>query len=63
MIRLVEIVLGVALIYGGLEKFSGADQIRGVVYGFVAIVGLVMIVHGLLLYSVPDFFEPSLAPF
>ena len=56
-IRLVEIVLGLVLIYVGLEKFSGADQIKGVIFGFVAIVGLILAVHGILLLNVPDFFE------
>ena len=60
MIRLVEIVLGLALIYMGLEKFSGAGQVRGLIYGLVAIVGLILAVHGILLYNVPDFFEVSM---
>ena len=60
MVRLVEIFFGLALIYLGLERFSSAGQIKGVIFGFVAIVGLILAVHGILLYNVPDFFEVSL---
>jgi hypothetical protein len=47
MIRLVEVILGLVLIYVGLDRFGGADRIMG-------------LVHGLLLFNVPDFFEVSL---
>jgi len=60
MIRLVEVILGLVLIYIGLDRFAGADRAMGVVYGVLAIVGLVLTVHGILLFNVPDFFEVSL---
>lgn len=60
MIRLVEIILGLVLIYVGLDRFAGAKRAMGLVFGALAIVGLILVVHGILLYSVPDFFEVSL---
>jgi hypothetical protein len=32
----------------------------GLIYGGLAILGLILAVHGILLYNVPDFFEVSL---
>ena len=60
MIRLVEVILGLVLIYIGLDRFAGADRVMGVVYGVLAVAGLVLAVHGILLLNVPDFFEVSL---
>jgi hypothetical protein len=60
MLKLVEIIVGVVLIYFGLHKLSKADQVMSLVFGIIAIVGLVLMVHGILLYSVPDFFSSSL---
>jgi hypothetical protein len=60
MIRLVEVILGLVLIYVGLDRFAGADRWMGLVYGALAIAGLILAVHGILLFSVPDFFEVSL---
>ena len=60
MIRLVEVILGLALIYVGLDRFAVANRIMGLVFGALAIVGLVLLVHGILLFNVPDFFEVSL---
>jgi hypothetical protein len=57
MIRLVEIILGLILIYIGLGRFAGADQLKGFLFGLLAIVGLILAVHGILLYNVPDFFK------
>lgn len=59
MLRLVEIVLGMALMYFGIEKLCHADQVRSVVYGVIAIAGLIVMVHGLLVYLVPGFFGPA----
>jgi ABC-type Fe3+ transport system permease subunit len=59
MIRLVEVVLGLVLIYVGLERFSGADKIQGLAFGGLAIAGLILAVHGILLFNVPDFFKFS----
>ena len=56
MIRIVEIVIGVALVYLSLDRFSSADQLKGLFYGLVAIAGLALAVHGILLYNVPGFF-------
>jgi hypothetical protein len=57
MIRLVEVVLGLILIYVGLDRFSGADRIKGLVFGGLAVAGLILAIHGILVYNVPDFFE------
>ena len=59
MLSLVEMIVGLGLIYVGLSRFSGASQSRSVLYGLVALAGLVLAVHGLLLYQVPGFFKPS----
>jgi hypothetical protein len=59
MLNLIEMVAGLGLIYFGLSRFGGASQGRGVLYALVALAGLVLAVHGLLLYQVPDFFKPS----
>ena len=59
MLRLVEIVLGMAVMYFGIEKLCHSDQIRSVAYGVIAIAGLVVTVHGLLVYLVPGFFGPA----
>ena len=53
MLRLVEIVLGMALMYFGIEKLCHADRVRSVIYGLIAIAGLIVTVHGLLVYLVP----------
>jgi hypothetical protein len=60
MIKLAEIIIGLALVYVGLDKFSSADQIKGVIFGLLAIVGLILAVHGILLFNVPNFFETSM---
>ena len=57
---MVEVILGLVLIYIGLDRFAGADRVMGVVYGVLAVAGLVLAVHGILLLNVPDFFEVSL---
>jgi hypothetical protein len=56
---LVEIVLGMAVMYFGIEKLCHSDRVRSVVYGLIAIAGLIVTVHGLLLYLVPGFFGPA----
>jgi hypothetical protein len=60
MIRLVEMIFGLVLIYVGLDRFGGADRVMGLVYGALAIAGLILAVHGVLMFNVPDFFEVSL---
>ena len=57
MIRLVEVVFGLILIYVGLDRFSVADRIRGLAFGGLAIAGLILAVHGILLFNVPGFFK------
>ena len=59
MFRLVEVIIGVVLIFIGLDRFSVGGQIRGLLFGLIAIVGLILVVHGILLYNVPDFFAGS----
>ena len=56
MLRLVEIIFGVVLIYVSLSAFSTARRFKAVVYGLLAMTGLVLAVHGILLLNVPDFF-------
>lgn len=58
MLKLVEILLGMALMYFGIEKICHAGQLKSIVFGVVAIAGLIVMVHGLLLYLVPGFFDP-----
>jgi hypothetical protein len=60
MVRLVEVILGLVLIYAGLDRFTGTDKVRALVYGGLAVLGLILAVHGILLFNVPDFFEVSL---
>lgn len=60
MIHLIEAVIGVALIYLGMSRFAPADQKKGLLFGVVAVVGLILTVHGILLYLVPDFFKPGI---
>jgi hypothetical protein len=58
VLKLVEIVIGMALMYFGIEKLCNSDQASSVIYGVIAIAGLIVTVHGLLVYLVPDFFSP-----
>jgi hypothetical protein len=60
MVRLAELILGLVLIYVGLDRFAGADRVKGLIFGALAVVGLILAIHGILLYTVPDFFEASL---
>jgi hypothetical protein len=59
MLKLVEILIGIALIAFGMERLSKADQVLSLLFGIIAILGLVLMVHGILLFSVPDFFANS----
>lgn len=56
MVRLLEIVLGIVLIYIGIDRLSTGEQVKGLLYGVAAIAGLILAVHGILLFTVPDFF-------
>ncbi len=56
MFYVLEILLGLVLSYVGLHGVSGASGLKSVGYGLVAIVGLMLAVHGVLLLNVPDFF-------
>jgi hypothetical protein len=60
MLHLIETLIGVAVIYFGLSRFGPADQKKGFFYGVVAVVGLIVTVHGILLFLVPDFFSSSM---
>lgn len=60
MLRLLEVVIGIGLIYLGLERFGRERRLRGALFGLAAIAGLILAVHGILLYLVPDFFKPSI---
>jgi hypothetical protein len=60
MLRLLEMVVGLALIYLGLFRFDRMERLKGLLFGLVALAGLILAVHGILLYLVPDFFKPSL---
>jgi Co/Zn/Cd efflux system component len=57
MLKLVEVVIGLVLIYVSLDRFSRAGQVEGLLYGLVAIAGLVLAVHGILVFNVPEFFS------
>lgn len=59
MLKLVEIVIGIALIAFGMDRLSKADRGMSLLFGIIAILGLVLMVHGILLYIVPDFFASS----
>ena len=59
MFHLIEAIVGVALIYFGFSRFAPADQKKGFLFGVVAVVGLILMVHGILLFLVPGFFKPS----
>ncbi len=56
MFHILEILLGVVLSYLGLQGLSGTSGLKSLGYGLVAIVGLVLAMHGILLLNVPDFF-------
>lgn len=56
MFNILEILLGVVLSYVGLQGVSTATGLKSVGYGLVAVVGLMLAVHGMLLFNVPDFF-------
>jgi hypothetical protein len=56
MFYILEILLGIVLSYVGLQGISDAKGLKSVGYGLVAIVGLMLAVHGILLFNVPDFF-------
>jgi hypothetical protein len=60
MLNLVELIVGLALIYFGLDRFAREKEPRWFLFGLLAIGGLVLAVHGVLLYAVPDFFKPSM---
>jgi hypothetical protein len=45
--------------YFGIEKLTQSDQIKSLFFGIIAIAGLVISVHGILLYLVPGFFGPG----
>jgi hypothetical protein len=60
MLRILEIVIGIALIYVSLDRLTVADRLMSVLYGLVAVAGLVLAVHGILLFNVPEFFTPSM---
>jgi hypothetical protein len=60
MFKLIEIVIGLALIYFGLDRLSNESRAMSIVFGVVALAGLVLIVHGILLYTVPDFFKNTM---
>jgi hypothetical protein len=47
-----------AMMYFGIEKLCYSDQVRSVIFGVIAIAGLIVTIHGLLVYLVPGFFTP-----
>jgi len=56
MFNILEILLGVLLTYVGLQGVSEAPGLKGLGYGLLAIAGLTLAIHGMLLFNVPDFF-------
>jgi len=59
VLKLVEILIGMAVIYFGMEKICQADQAKSLMFGLIAIAGLIIMFHGLLVYLVPGFFGPG----
>jgi hypothetical protein len=60
MLRILEVLIGIALIYVSLDRLRASDRLMSALYGIVAIVGLILAVHGILLFNVPEFFKPSM---
>jgi hypothetical protein len=60
MLRILEIVIGIALIYISLDRLTVSERLMSVLYGVVAVAGLILAVHGILLFTVPEFFKPSI---
>ena len=60
MLRLLEVIIGVVVIYVSLDRLSSADKLMSMLYGLIAVAGLILAVHGILLYNVPDFFARSM---
>jgi hypothetical protein len=60
MFKLLEVIIGIVLIYVGLDRVSDDNRVMSILFGVVALVGLVLTVHGILLYNVPDFFKPAM---
>ncbi len=56
MLHLLEIFVGVVLVYTGLSSLGKASGFASLALGLIAIAGLVLVLHGVLLYNVPDFF-------
>jgi hypothetical protein len=56
MFHVLEILLGLVLSYVGLQGISDSSGVKSLGYGLVAIAGLALAVHGILLFNVPDFF-------
>jgi len=60
MLRILEIVIGIALVYISLDRLTVSERLMSVLYGLVAVAGLILAVHGILLFTVPEFFTPSM---
>lgn len=56
MLSLLEVIAGFVLVYFGLSSVR-REAILGFLAGVVSIAGLLMIIHGTLIFNVPDFFE------
>lgn len=56
MLSLLEVLAGLAMVYLGLSGMR-KHSLSGLVAGIVSIVGLLMAVHGTLIFNVPQFFK------
>ncbi len=56
MLHILELILGFVLIYTGMSSLGKSSGFASLGYGLLAIGGLLLVIHGILLYNVPDFF-------
>jgi len=56
MLHILEMIAGLVLMYTGLSSLEKASGFNSLGLGLIAIGGLVLLLHGVLLYNVPDFF-------
>ncbi len=57
MLKIVEIIVGLLLFYYGLSRTVVSVRLQALVYGLIGALGLVLAIHGVLIYNVPHFFS------
>lgn len=60
MVHILEIIVGIVLIYTGLSSLSKSSGLVSIAYGLLATAGLILVIHGVLLYNVPEFFRTTI---